>query len=194
MKVVVIDNYDSFTYNLVQYLGELGCDLHVYRNDQVSLNQIDSMNPDRIVISPGPGRPRDAGISVDLITRFAGKLPILGVCLGHQAIAEAFGGNIIRAPELKHGKTSLIYHQGDSILSDLPSPLEATRYHSLMVRREDLPDCLLVNAWTREGLVMGLRHRQHDILGVQFHPESILTPLGKKVLKNFLCLKNSPAK
>ncbi len=193
MNVVVIDNYDSFTYNLVQYLGELGCDLQVYRNDQIMLDRIGSMNPDRIVISPGPGRPRDAGISVDLVRHFAGQLPILGVCLGHQAIAESFGGSVVRAPELKHGKTSLIYHEGDSILSGLRSPFEATRYHSLIVRREDLPDCLSVNAWTKEGLIMGLRHRRHDIFGVQFHPESILTPQGKNILENFLCFKSSPA-
>ena len=193
MNVVVIDNYDSFTYNLVQYLGELGCELQVYRNDRITLSRIGSMNPDRIVISPGPGRPRDAGVSVDLVRRFAGQLPILGVCLGHQAIAESFGGSVVRAPELKHGKTSLIYHEGDSILSGLRSPFEATRYHSLMVRREDLPDCLSVNAWTEEGLIMGLRHRRHGIFGVQFHPESILTPQGKNILENFLCFKNSPA-
>ena len=192
MNVVAIDNYDSFTYNLVQYLGELGCDLHVYRNDQVTLDEIRAMRPDRIVISPGPGTPHNAGISIDLVTRFAGDIPILGVCLGHQAIGVSFGGRVVSAPELKHGKTSLIHHKGDSIFSGLKNPFEATRYHSLIVCREDLPDCLVVNAWTQRGLIMGLRHREYGIFGVQFHPESILTGEGKKILENFLCFKNLP--
>lgn len=193
MKVVMIDNYDSFTYNLVQYLGELGCELQVFRNDKIGANALRELNPDRIVISPGPGTPKDAGATLDVIKECAGKIPILGVCLGHQAIGEAFGGKVVRAPELKHGKTSMIYHQGDSILSGLPNPFEATRYHSLIVRRHDLPDCLLINAWTQNGLIMGLRHRRYPVFGVQFHPESILTGQGKKILENFLCFKSSPA-
>ena len=194
MKVVAIDNYDSFTYNLVQYLGELGCDLQVFRNDQVTVDEIQAMQPQCIVISPGPGRPRNAGISIDLVTRCAGSIPILGVCLGHQAIGEVFGGEVVSAPELKHGKTSPIYHREDSILAGLASPFEATRYHSLIVRREGLPDCLVVNAWTEEGMIMALRHREYDIFGVQFHPESILTRQGKKILENFLCFKNLPGR
>ena len=191
MKVIVIDNYDSFTYNLVQYLGELGCDLDVYRNDRITIPELESVNPDHLVISPGPGIPERAGISVSLIREFAGRIPILGVCLGHQAIGEAFGATVVRAPELKHGKTSAIYHEGDSILSGLPRPFEATRYHSLIVRRNDLPPDLLINAWTEDGLIMGLRHRDYDIFGVQFHPESVLTRVGKNILQNFLCYKNS---
>lgn len=193
MKVVMIDNYDSFTYNLVQYLGELGCELQVFRNDKIGANALRELKPDRIVVSPGPGTPKDAGATLDVIKECAGKIPILGVCLGHQAIGEAFGGKVVRAPELKHGKTSMIYHQGDSILSGLPNPFEATRYHSLIVRRHDLPDCLLINAWTQNGLIMGLRHRRYPVFGVQFHPESILTGQGKKILENFLCFKSSPA-
>lgn len=192
MKVLMIDNYDSFTYNLVQYLGELGCDLHVYRNDQISVNEIQGLGPDRIVISPGPGTPAKAGISVDTVRRMASRLPILGVCLGHQAIGEAFGGKVVRAPELKHGKTSKIHHEGDSILAGIQNPFEATRYHSLVLAREHVPDCLLVNAWTESGLVMGLRHREYAIFGVQFHPESILTRPGKKILENFLCYEDTP--
>ena len=188
MKILVIDNYDSFTYNLVQYFGELGCDIDVYRNDEVTLHEISNMSPDRIVISPGPGRPRDAGISIAVVKEFATQIPILGVCLGHQAIGEAFGGRVVRAPELKHGKTSLIYHEEDSIFSGVANPFEATRYHSLIVRREDLPQSLLVNAWTEDGLVMGIRHNQYPVLSVQFHPESVLTLEGMKILKNFLSL------
>lgn len=184
-RVLLIDNYDSFTYNLAQYLGELGCRLTVRRNDQLSLEEIRRLAPDKIVISPGPGTPRDAGISVAVIQEFKGEIPILGVCLGHQAIGEAFGGRVVRAPELKHGKTSWIYHQGDSILAGLEVPFEATRYHSLIVSREGLPDCLLVNAWTEEGLIMGLRHLRYDIFGVQFHPESVMTREGKRLLENF---------
>jgi len=186
MTILVIDNYDSFTYNLVQYLGELGCEIQVRRNDAVTLADIGRMAPDRIVISPGPGLPRDAGISVAVVQALAGQIPILGVCLGHQAIGEAFGGKIVQAPRLMHGKTSLVYHENDSVLSDLPNPFEATRYHSLIVRREELPECLIVNAWTEDGLIMGLRHQDHDLFGVQFHPESVMTPEGMKVLRNFL--------
>lgn len=187
MKVLIIDNYDSFTYNLVQYLGELGCDLRVFRNDRIGTNEIHEINPERIVISPGPCTPKEAGISIEVIKTFAGKIPILGVCLGHQAIGEAFGGKVVRAPELKHGKTSMIYHNGDSILDGLPNPFEATRYHSLIVQKEDLPDCLKTTAWTEDGLIMALRHQEHEVFGVQFHPESILTRCGKQILENFLC-------
>ena len=190
LKVLVIDNYDSFTYNLVQYLGELGADPVVCRNDEISLAEITALNPDRIVISPGPGIPKNAGISIDVIQEFSDKIPLLGVCLGHQAIAEAFGGKILLARELKHGKTSWIYHQQDSILSGLEVPFEATRYHSLIVSRDELPSCLLVNAWTQDGLIMGLRHRDLDVFGVQFHPESIMTNEGKHLLRNFLCCKS----
>ncbi len=188
MSILVVDNYDSFTYNLVQYLGELGCDIQVHRNDAVSLVEISSMKPDFIVISPGPGLPSNAGISVSLVQEFAGRIPILGVCLGHQAIGEAFGAEVVRAPQLMHGKTSMIHHDNDSVLSNLPNPFEATRYHSLIVRREDLPDCLLVNAWTEDGVIMGLRHREYDLFGVQFHPESVMTREGMKILENFLQL------
>ena len=188
MSVLVIDNYDSFTYNLVQYLGELGCEIQVYRNDAVSLAEISSMKPDCIVISPGPGLPSNAGISVSVVQEFAGRIPILGVCLGHQAIGEAFGASVVRAPQLMHGKTSMIHHDQDSVLLNLPNPFEATRYHSLIVRREDLPDCLLVNAWTADDVIMGLRHREYDLFGVQFHPESVMTREGMKILENFLQL------
>ena len=189
--ILVIDNYDSFTYNLVQYLGDLGACLAVKRNDEVTVEEIDNQPPDRIVISPGPGIPMNAGISIRVVQEFAGRIPLLGVCLGHQSIAEAFGVTIQLAQELKHGKTSWIYHEQDSILSGLEVPFEATRYHSLIVSREDLPSCLTVNAWTEDGLIMGLRHRECDVYGVQFHPESIMTGEGKKLLRNFLCCKNS---
>ncbi len=192
LRTLVIDNYDSFTYNLVQYLGELGCQLEVYRNDRITVAEIATASPDRIVISPGPGCPAQAGVSIQVIRQLGDRIPILGVCLGHQAIGEAFGGAVVRAPQLRHGKTSMIYHEGDSLLSGLPNPFEATRYHSLIVRREDLPDCLVPNAWTSDGLIMGLRHRQLPIHGVQFHPESIMTSHGKELLRNFLCLKTSP--
>ncbi len=188
MSILVVDTYYRFTYNLVQYLGELGCDIQVYRNDAVSLAEISSMKPDCIVISPGPGLPSNAGISVSLVQEFAGRIPILGVCLGHQAIGEAFGAEVVRAPQLMHGKTSMIHHDNDSVLSNLPNPFEATRYHSLILRREDLPDCLLVNAWTEDGVIMGLRHREYDLFGVQFHPESVMTREGMKILENFLQL------
>ena len=184
-SLLVIDNYDSFTYNLVQYLGELGCDIQVRRNDAVTVAEVDKMDLDGIVISPGPGLPGDAGISIALIQEFAEHIPILGVCLGHQAIGEAFGGKIIQAPRLMHGKTSLVYHEGDAVLSGLPNPFEATRYHSLVVRREDLPESLVVNAWTKDGVIMGVRHQDHDLFGVQFHPESVMTPEGMQILENF---------
>jgi len=184
--ILVIDNYDSFTYNLVQYLGELGCDLQVRRNDAVTVAEVAQMNPDGIVISPGPGLPVNAGISIALIQELSERIPILGVCLGHQAIGEAFGGKVVQAPQLMHGKTSWVYHQGDSLLSDVPNPFEATRYHSLVLRREDLPECLVVNAWTEDGVIMGLRHQDHAVFGVQFHPESVMTPEGMQVLGNFV--------
>lgn len=190
--MLMVDNYDSFTYNLVQYLGELGAHLSVYRNDEINLDEIENLDPDRIVISPGPGIPRNAGISVSLIRRFAGQIPILGVCLGHQAIGEAFGGRVVRAVTLMHGKTSWIHHEEDSIFSGLDSPFEATRYHSLIVAREGLPECLKVNAWTEDGTIMGFRHQDYPVFGVQFHPESIMTRVGKKLLENFLCYRSTP--
>ena len=189
MKALVIDNYDSFTYNLVQFLGELGCEVEVFRNDAVTVSEIARMNPDRIVISPGPGVPSQAGISIALVRDLAGRIPILGVCLGHQAIGEAFGGDIVQATALMHGKTSRIHHEFDSLLANLPNPFVATRYHSLVVCRKTLPECLLVNAWTEDGTIMGLRHREHDVFGVQFHPESVMTPEGMSLLRNFLDLK-----
>src|SRR4030043_1237834 len=184
--LLMIDNYDSFTYNLVQYLGELGEDIKVFRNDKITIKEIEGMNPEKIVISPGPCTPKEAGISVELIRYFAGKIPILGVCLGHQAIGAAFGGEVIRAPRLMHGKPSLIYHDGKDIFQGVPSPFEATRYHSLIVNRDNLPDCLQVSAQTAVGEIMGLRHQQFAIYGVQFHPESILTAEGINILRNFL--------
>jgi para-aminobenzoate synthetase component 2 len=199
--ILMIDNYDSFTYNLVQYFGELGEEILVFRNDKITIKEIEDMNPERIVISPGPCTPREAGISIDVIRHFAGKIPILGVCLGHQSIGAAFGGEIVRAPNLMHGKTSLVYHDGKTIFEDLPNPFEATRYHSLVIKRDTLPDCLEVSAWTfinqriedREEktdiIIMGVRHKEFIIEGVQFHPESILTTVGKDLLKNFLRLK-----
>ena len=182
----MIDNYDSFTYNLVQYFGELGQDVRVYRNDQITLEEITRLRPERIVISPGPCTPKEAGISIELIKEFAGKLPILGVCLGHQAIGEAFGGEVVRAGRLMHGKTSVIHHDGKTIYKDLPNPFEATRYHSLIVKRETLPSVLKITAETKEGEIMGLRHKEFPVEGVQFHPESILTIVGMDLLKNFL--------
>ncbi|MHB1415397.1 MAG: anthranilate synthase component II [Chloroflexota bacterium] len=184
--LLLIDNYDSFTYNLYQYLCELGTEVEVRRNDQITVDQVESLAPERIVISPGPGTPTQAGVSSAVITTMAGRVPILGVCLGHQCIGEAFGGRIVRAAELVHGKTSLIYHSDKGVLRTLPSPFEATRYHSLIVDRETLPDCLEVTAETTDGLIMGVRHRTHPIEGVQFHPESILTVVGKDLLRNFL--------
>ncbi len=184
--ILVIDNYDSFTYNLVQYLGELGARMDVFRNDQIELDRVDASEPDKVVISPGPCTPNEAGISVELIRRFTGQIPMLGVCLGHQCIGQAFGGAIVRAPAILHGKVSEIYHDGRTIFSDLPQPFVATRYHSLMVERESLPDCLEVSAQTDDGIIMGLRHRKYPVEGVQFHPESILTAAGKLLLRNFL--------
>lgn len=187
--VLVIDNYDSFTYNLVQYLGELGATVEVCRNDQLTLEQIEStLQPERIVISPGPGTPDDAGISLALIKHFAGRLPLLGVCLGHQAIAQAFGGRVVRSEVLMHGKVSKIRHDGQTIFAGLEDRFEAGRYHSLIVERETLPDCLEISAQTDEDEIMGLRHRSLKIEGVQFHPESILTTIGKELLANFLNL------
>ena len=184
--ILVIDNYDSFTYNLVQYLGELGQELVVHRNDQITLDGIERMNPDHIVISPGPCTPDQAGISVDTIRYFAGRIPLLGVCLGHQSIAQAFGGRVIRAPVPVHGKTSEIAHDNRTVYLGLPSPFIATRYHSLIVEEATLPDCLEVSARTPDGMIMGIRHRVHPVDGVQFHPESILTAVGKNLLRNFI--------
>ena len=186
--ILVIDNYDSFTYNLVQYLGELGADMAVHRNDQLTVQQIKRLKPERIVLSPGPCTPKEAGISVPLVKALAGKLPILGVCLGHQSIAEAFGGKVVRAPYLMHGKTSPIHHDRKTIFAKVPQDFTATRYHSLIVERESLPGSLEITATTPDGLIMGLRHRKYRIEGVQFHPESILTDPGKQLLRNFLRL------
>jgi anthranilate synthase component 2 len=191
--ILVIDNYDSFTYNLVQYLGELGqefpvaADIQVYRNDKIDLEKIRLIQPDGIVISPGPGRPDDAGISLAIIQELGPTVPILGVCLGHQSIGQIFGGNVISAPTLMHGKTSEIYHSGQGIFNGVSNPFSATRYHSLVVEKETLPDCLEITGWIDDGMIMGLRHRQYPhIQGVQFHPESILTNEGKQLLRNFL--------
>ncbi len=184
--ILVIDNYDSFTYNIVQELGELGAELTVYRNDKITVDEIRALAPDRIVISPGPGYPKDAGISLDLVRELGAEIPLLGVCLGHQVIGEAYGGVIVHAPELMHGKTSMIYHDGDTILADIPNPFEATRYHSLVVEEATLPDCLMVTARTASGEIMGLRHKVHPVIGVQFHPESILTRPGLQMLGNFM--------
>jgi len=185
-KVLVIDNVDSFVYNLVQYLGELGAQPVVVRNNEISVTDTLAVKPDAVLLSPGPGRPEDAGILCDAITAFAGKAPVFGVCLGHQAIGHVFGGNVIRAPELLHGKTSLVHHHGTGVFSGLESPVQATRYHSLVVEAETLPDCLEVTATTDDGMIMGMRHRDFDIEGVQFHPESILTNHGHAMLENFL--------
>ncbi|MEB3190833.1 MAG: aminodeoxychorismate/anthranilate synthase component II [Snowella sp.] len=191
--ILVIDNYDSFTYNLVQYLGELGqefpvaADIQVYRNDKIDLEKIRFIQPDGIVISPGPGRPDDAGISLAIIQELGPTVPILGVCLGHQSIGQVFGGNVISAPTLMHGKTSEIYHSGQGIFNGVSNPFSATRYHSLVVEKETLPNCLEITGWIEDGIIMGLRHRQYPhIQGVQFHPESILTSEGKQLLRNFL--------
>ena len=186
--LLMIDNYDSFTYNLVQYLGELGQVMKVYRNDQITVDEIEALAPERIVISPGPRSPNEAGISNEIITRFAGRMPLLGVCLGHQCIGHVFGGEVVRAPRLMHGKTSMIHHDGKTIFAGLPNPFEATRYHSLIVRKETLPSCLEVTAETEQGEMMGLRHKEFQVEGVQFHPESILTQSGKDLLRNFLAL------
>jgi anthranilate synthase component 2 len=184
--LLMIDNYDSFTYNLVQYFGELGEDVRVARNDEITLDEVAALKPDRICISPGPCSPAEAGISVDLLKRFSGELPILGVCLGHQAIGHAFGGRVIRAKSLMHGKTAPVEHAGKGVFSGLPSPFTATRYHSLAVERASLPDCLEITAWTADGEIMGLRHKRLAVEGVQFHPESIATEHGHEMLKNFL--------
>ena len=186
--ILMIDNYDSFTYNLAQYLGELGEELKVVRNDKITIAEIEKLAPKRIVISPGPGTPADAGISKDVIKHFAGKLPILGVCLGEQSIAEVFGGKVIRADKLMHGKTSEIEHDGKTIFRDLPNPFTATRYHSLIVEKKSLPDCFAISAWTADHEIMGIRHKEYKLEGVHFHPESILTEAGKKLLQNFLSL------
>ena len=186
--ILMIDNYDSFTWNLVQYLGELGAEVKVARNDAITLDEIAAMKPAAIVISPGPGRPSDAGISRDVVKRFAGKIPILGVCLGHQCIGEVFGGQVVRAERLVHGKTSAVIHTGRGIFLDVDNPFQATRYHSLVVAREGLPETLQVVAWTPENEIMAIRHRDHETWGVQFHPESILTTSGKDLLRNFLRL------
>ena len=186
--ILLVDNYDSFTYNLYQYLGELGASVRVVRNDEMGVEEALALGPRAVVISPGPGNPDQAGISLDMIRACAGRLPLLGVCLGHQALGQAFGGRVVRAPRLMHGKTSEIQHDGRSVFAGLPRPFTATRYHSLVVARESVPDCLEVSAWTDDGIVMGLRHRQHALEGVQFHPESILTTSGKDLLRNFLTL------
>jgi anthranilate synthase component 2 len=185
-RILVLDNYDSFVFNLVQYLGELGAEPMVHRSDQLTLAQIVELDPDGVLISPGPGRPEDAGLSNEVILHFAGRRPVFGVCLGHQCIGQVFGGDVVRAPEIMHGKTSLIRHTGAGVFAGLPDPLEATRYHSLVVDRPSVPDVLEITAETDDGLVMGLRHREHDVEGVQFHPESILTASGHQLVANFL--------
>ncbi len=189
--ILVIDNYDSFTYNIVQEMGELGAELSVYRNDEITIDRIRHLQPERIVVSPGPGFPIDAGISLDVIRELGSEIPILGICLGHQSIGEAYGGKVIHAPELMHGKTSMIKHTGDILFDEIPDPFEATRYHSLIVEESSLPDSLEVTAYTATGEIMGLRHREYPVVGVQFHPESILTGYGMKLLQNFLELEFS---
>ena len=189
--LLMLDNYDSFTYNLVQYLGEVGADVKVVRNDETTVNEIDALAPERIVVSPGPCTPNEAGVSLELLKHFAGKVPTLGVCLGHQSLGQAFGGEVVRAREPMHGKTSLVYHKGEGVFAGLPNPFTVTRYHSLVVKRETLPDCLEITAWTQheDGTmdeIMGLRHREYMLEGVQFHPESILTEYGHDLLANFL--------
>jgi anthranilate synthase/aminodeoxychorismate synthase-like glutamine amidotransferase len=184
--ILLIDNYDSFTYNLYQYLGELGADLKVIRHDEMTAEEALALNPERIVISPGPGNPDQAGITLEVIRLAAGRVPLLGVCLGHQSLGQVFGGLVVRAPKLMHGKTSEIHHDGRTLFAGLPAPFTATRYHSLVVKRDTVPDCLEVSAWTEDGIVMGLRHREYALEGVQFHPESILTTVGKDLLRNFL--------
>jgi para-aminobenzoate synthetase component 2 len=196
--ILMIDNYDSFTYNLVQYMGEIimklspGDDVYsqieVCRNDEISISEIDDLNPDKIVISPGPCTPIEAGISNDVISAYAGKIPLLGVCLGHQCIGHVFGGKVVRADRLMHGKTSMVYHDGKTVFAGLDNPLEATRYHSLVLKPETLPDCLTVNAWTDQDEIMGVKHKEYPLWGVQFHPESILTNEGKKLLRNFIMI------
>jgi len=189
-KLLVIDNYDSFTFNLVQYLGELGVEIRVARNDRITVDEIEEMAPGSIVISPGPGIPSRAGISVETVRRLGRNIPVLGVCLGHQAIGEAYGGKIVKAPALMHGKTSPVHHGGEGIFAGLENPFEATRYHSLVVAPDNLPAELIVDGWTEDGTIMGLRHREFPVFGVQFHPESIMTGCGKQLLRNFLCCRN----
>ena len=184
--ILMIDNYDSFTYNLVQYMGELGADIQVHRNDEITLEEIESLAPEKIVVSPGPCTPDKAGVSVDMVKRFAGKIPILGVCLGHQSVGAAFGGEIIKAGRLMHGKTSMIHHDGKTLFKNLPNPFEATRYHSLVLNRKNLPDCFEISAESDDKEIMGIRHKELFVEGVQFHPESILTVSGKQLLGNFL--------
>ena len=186
--LLLIDNYDSFTYNLYQYLSELGEKVKVARNDEITLGEIEKMKPERIVISPGPGRPDDAGISNEVVLRFGERVPLLGVCLGHQCVGQAYGGKVVHAGEIKHGKTSLIHHDGKGVFKDVKSPLTAVRYHSLAVERKSLPDCLDISAVTENKIIMGIRHREYPVEGVQFHPESILTGVGKDILRNFLNL------
>ncbi|MBJ8054770.1 aminodeoxychorismate/anthranilate synthase component II [Bacillus cereus] len=190
--ILMIDNYDSFTFNLVQFLGELGQELVVKRNDEVTISDIENMKPDFLMISPGPCSPNEAGVSMEVIKYFAGKIPIFGVCLGHQSIAQVFGGDVVRAERLMHGKTSLMHHDGQTIFSDIPNPFTATRYHSLIVKKETLPNCLEITSWTEEGEIMALRHKTLPIEGVQFHPESIMTSCGKELLQNFI-RKYSPS-
>jgi anthranilate synthase/aminodeoxychorismate synthase-like glutamine amidotransferase len=185
-RILVIDNYDSFVYNLVQYLGELGAEPLVYRHDELTLAEADALGADGVLVSPGPGRPEDAGLSNDVIRHYAGVRPVLGVCLGHQCIGQIYGGEVVRAPQIMHGKTSLVHHDGTGVFAGLPDPFEATRYHSLVVDRGSVPAELEITAWTDDGVVMGLRHREHDVEGVQFHPESILTHAGHDLLRNFL--------
>ncbi len=187
--ILIIDNYDSFTYNIVQQMGEIGADIKVVRNDQVTLNEIRVMHPEKIVVSPGPGTPDDGGVSLNVISEFGESLPILGVCLGHQCIGQAYGGIVARAGRLMHGKTSMIYHKDDVLFKGIPSPFEATRYHSLIVEEDSLPDVLEITAFTEQGEIMALRHKYFPVFGVQFHPESILTSFGPRILKNFLDLK-----
>jgi len=186
--ILMIDNYDSFTYNLVQYLSEMGLEIKVFRNDEISVSSALALQPACIVISPGPGKPSDAGISKELIKAAMGKIPILGVCLGHQAIAEVFSAKIIKAKQIMHGKVSPVFHDGKGVFSLIKSPLKATRYHSLAVDKESLPDCLEISAYTEDGEIMGLRHKEYKVMGIQFHPESILTPTGKRILANFISL------
>ncbi|MBF0454640.1 MAG: aminodeoxychorismate/anthranilate synthase component II [Magnetococcales bacterium] len=184
--LLMIDNYDSFTYNLVQYFGQLGANVQVFRNDAITLDEIGKLNPQHIVLSPGPCTPDQAGITLDIIHHFSGDIPIFGVCLGHQAIGQAFGGEVVRAPAVMHGKVSSVHHLNQGVFQNLPNPLTATRYHSLVVKQESLPDCLAVTGWTEEGLIMGLKHKTLPVEGVQFHPESILTDKGHDLLANFL--------
>ena len=189
--LLLIDNYDSFTYNLFQYLSELGEEVQVVRNDKITLDEIEAISPERIVISPGPGTPDDAGISIDVIKQFGGRIPLLGVCLGHQCIGQAYGGTVAHAGEIKHGKTSDIHHENVGVFAGLPNPFPAIRYHSLAVSPDDIPDCLEITARTENGIIMGLRHREYAVEGVQFHPESILTSVGKDLLRNFLNMERN---